>query len=113
MQLMSHLSFILERTFAFRKSSQVFNDYSTTLKILLENARSSGTRDGRGGVSTHCMDADDFASTLKPLCKMILQNVEGSREDNATASFMVKDLTVLRSVLAHMTYDMEHETRAC
>ncbi len=110
MRLVSHLSFILERTFAFRKSSQIFNDYSATLKILLETEKFR-TRDSRGGVSTHCMNADDFASTLKPLCKMILQNVEGSREDNATASFMVKDLTVLRSVLAHMRYDMEHETK--
>ena len=110
MQLMSHLSLMLERTCAFRKASQVFNDYSTTLKILLESEKFRA-RDGRGGASTHCMDAEDFASTLKPLCRMILQNVEGSRDDNATASFMVKDLTVLRSVLAHMTYDMEHETR--
>ena len=110
-QLMSHLSLIMGRTFAFRKSSQIFNDYSTTLKVLLESEKYRG-RDSRGGPSTHCMNADDFESTLKPLCRMILLNVEGSREDNATASFMVKDLTVLRSVLAHMRYDMEHETRS-
>ena len=110
MQLMSHLSFILERTFAFRKSSQVYNDYMTTLKIVLESekARHYGEK---GGLWTYCMDADDFASTLKPLCKMILQNVEASRDDNAAASFMVKDLTVLRSVLAYMKYDMEAETK--
>jgi len=122
LNLMSHLSFILERTFAFRQSSQVYNDYSTTLKFLLENDRydrydtyrkyDAADRGSVCAFSTYCMDADDFASTLKPLCKMILQNVDGSREDNATASFMVKDLTVLRSVLAHMKYDMEPETRA-
>ena len=117
LQLMSHLSFILERTFAFRKSSQVYNDYSTTLKFLLENDKfdtCGSAKDARSShaFSTYCMDADDFESTLKPLCKMVLQNVERSREDNATASFMVKDLTVLRSVLANMKYDMEPETRA-
>ena len=64
MRLVSHLSFILERTFAFRKSSQIFNDYSATLKILLETEKFR-TRDSRGGISTHCMNADDFASTLK------------------------------------------------
>jgi hypothetical protein len=111
MQLMSHLTFILERTIAFRKSSQVFNDYSATLKILLESEKFR-VRSSQGGISTHCMNADDFESTLKPLCRMILQNVEGSREDNTTASFMVKDLTVLRSVLAHMRYDMAQETRS-
>jgi hypothetical protein len=101
-QLIFHLSQVMERTYAFRQESQVYNDYSTTLKFLLDHAGFRGCY----------MSAEDFSRTMKPLCKMILQNVDSSRDDNAKASFMVKDLAVLRSVLGRMTHDMDQHIRA-
>lgn len=93
--LMEHLSYIMGKTYPYRQESQIYNDYAMTLKFLLDN-----------GEYTVFMGPDVFEQTLMPLATMIFHNIEPSKTNNALSSFMVKDLTNLRTILLHLEYDM-------
>lgn len=96
--LMEHLSLIMEKTYPFRQEVQVYNDYATTLKFLMDN-----------GEYMVFMGPDVFERTIMALASLILDGIEISKRNNASSSFMVKDLTMLRAILLHLEYDLSHD----
>lgn len=94
--LMEHLSMIMEQTHPCRNESQVYNDYAITMKFLLEN-----------GEYTTMMEYEDFQRTLLPLAGTIASRASAALNDNAASSFVAKDLTMVRTVLQHMKYDID------
>lgn len=94
--LMEHLSIVMEQTHQFRNESQVYNDYAMTMKFLLEN-----------GDYTTMMEYEDFKRTLLPLTSTIASKASAALHDNAAGSFVAKDLTMVRTFLQHMKYDID------
>lgn len=99
-EILDHLSFIMEKTYQFRQVSQIYNDYMMTFKFLLDN-----------GEYVVCMGPGVMDKVLLPLATIILDKIDSSRENSSNASFMVKDLTILRTILVHMEYDMSPDVK--